>query len=299
MSVQSLGREHGLPSARSPLHKIRSRAPLRLGLAGGGTDVSPYSDQYGGAILNATIDRYAFAFIEPSPDWKIRFVATDFGVDETFPLDMDALAHAKLKLHAAVYRRMVDQFGGGPPDRAPRSGPPSTRRPGSGLGSSSALVVGAGRGVPRGSRLAPGRLRCRASRVRDRADRPGALGRQAGPLCGGVRRRELHRVLGRLTASSSIRWASRGASERTRDIVGHLLFGSFAQLRSDHRRTKARHVRQGRQDDREFRHKLKVDARRDEDGAAAGEHPGDGAHPQPVLDRGKRKRPPASRQRKI
>jgi D-glycero-alpha-D-manno-heptose-7-phosphate kinase len=111
-----------------------------LGLAGGGTDVSPYSDEYGGAVLNATIDRYAFAFIEPSVDQCIHFIAADIEAEERFPLDLEALNSAKLSLHAAVYRRMIRDYG----DNRPLAMTVRTSvdvPPGSGLGSSSALVV--------------------------------------------------------------------------------------------------------------------------------------------------------------
>ena len=59
---------------------VRARAPLRLGLAGGGTDLSPYCDQFGGAVLNATIDRFAFAHIDAHPEGRLAFRARDIGV---------------------------------------------------------------------------------------------------------------------------------------------------------------------------------------------------------------------------
>ena len=71
----------------------RSKAPLRIGLAGGGTDVSPYSDLYGGAILNATISLYAQASIEPLTENKILLEANDrcenqsFNFQDTLPID--------------------------------------------------------------------------------------------------------------------------------------------------------------------------------------------------------------------
>ncbi|MEO7485960.1 MAG: dehydrogenase, partial [Ferruginibacter sp.] len=62
----------------------RSKAPLRIGLAGGGTDVSPYSDEYGGAILNATVSLSAYASIEPLQENTIIVEALDRKETERF-----------------------------------------------------------------------------------------------------------------------------------------------------------------------------------------------------------------------
>lgn len=118
---------------------IRSKAPLRLGLAGGGTDVSPYADLYGGSILNATINLYAHASIEPLDNGTIELVARDkeehlkYDSAEELPID------GQLDLLKGVYNHIVRNY-----IRKPMSFRLTTyvdAPPGSGLGSSSTLVV--------------------------------------------------------------------------------------------------------------------------------------------------------------
>lgn len=119
---------------------IRARAPLRLGLAGGGTDVSPYSDSHGGYVLNATIDLYAQAIIEPRFDGMVKFVAADR--EEVVEARASAVLEDKdpLRLHKGIYSRIVRQFNGGRPlslTLTTFADAPA----GSGLGTSSTMVV--------------------------------------------------------------------------------------------------------------------------------------------------------------
>ncbi|MDO9163222.1 MAG: GHMP kinase [Methylococcaceae bacterium] len=119
---------------------IRARAPLRLGLAGGGTDVSPYCDIHGGFVLNATIDRYAYAVIKTLDEPVIRFVATDQQSEKVKALAEPLALNGKLDLHKAVYNHMIKHYNGGEPiplELSTFCDAPA----GSGLGSSSTLVV--------------------------------------------------------------------------------------------------------------------------------------------------------------
>ena len=116
---------------------IRSKAPLRLGLAGGGSDVSPYSDLYGGQILNATINLSAYCTIETQPGETVRIDAYDCDTHVECPLDA-ALAPAP-DLIRGVYRRVVQDFG--PVPGAFRITTYNDAPAGSGLGTSSTMVV--------------------------------------------------------------------------------------------------------------------------------------------------------------
>ncbi len=120
---------------------IRSKAPLRLGLAGGGTDVSPYSDRFGGYVLNATINMYAHCTMELDPNREtIEFVSLDMDEHVEVAAAAELPLSGSLLLHKAVYNRIVRDFNGGralPVRILTWADAPA----GSGLGTSSTMVV--------------------------------------------------------------------------------------------------------------------------------------------------------------
>lgn len=120
---------------------IRSKAPLRLGFAGGGTDVSPYSDLYGGSVLNVTIDMYAYCTIEPLNSGEIIFSSRDLDIEEVYSIkSIREITESKLKLHIGIYNRIVKDFGF-KEGLSFKMTTYSDAPPGSGLGSSSTMVV--------------------------------------------------------------------------------------------------------------------------------------------------------------
>ena len=117
----------------------RSKAPLRIGLAGGGTDVSPYCDLYGGAILNATVSRFAYANLEPLDENGIILEAVDRKEEQRFEWNHELPIDGKLDLLKGVFNRIHREYG--VPMTGFRLSTFVDAPAGSGLGTSSTLVV--------------------------------------------------------------------------------------------------------------------------------------------------------------
>jgi D-glycero-alpha-D-manno-heptose-7-phosphate kinase len=117
----------------------RSKAPLRIGLAGGGTDVSPYSNHFGGAILNATVSLFAYANIELLDEKKIVVQAMDRKEMQEFTWSKELPINGTLDLLKGVYNRIQKDY------KIPEIGFSLSTfvdaPAGSGLGTSSTLVV--------------------------------------------------------------------------------------------------------------------------------------------------------------
>src|SRR5678815_4962184 len=117
----------------------RSKAPLRIGLAGGGTDVSPYCDIYGGAILNATLSLYANATIEPINEDRIILEAIDRNAEQQFDWSESLPINGTLDLLKGVYNRIQKDYQ--LKKQGFRLSTYVDAPAGSGLGTSSTLVV--------------------------------------------------------------------------------------------------------------------------------------------------------------
>lgn len=118
---------------------IRSKAPLRLGLAGGGSDVSPYSDIYGGLVLNATINLYAYCTIEETEDDLITIDAFDANCFKSYKLAENLAIDGDANLIKGAYNRVMKDFG--VETRSFKITTYNDAPAGSGLGTSSTMVV--------------------------------------------------------------------------------------------------------------------------------------------------------------
>ena len=114
---------------------VRSKAPLRISFAGGGTDVPPYPQERGGAVLSVTINKYAYASLVPTDDEAITVQSLDYDIVAKYHTAADLAYNGELDLVKAVIRRLAVE------KRGLRLFLHSDAPPGSGLGSSSTLVV--------------------------------------------------------------------------------------------------------------------------------------------------------------
>ena len=114
----------------------RSKAPLRLSFAGGGTDVPPFPAREGGVVLSATINRHAHGLLRPRADRIIEVESLDLGVTDRFAVDETLVFDGKLDLIKAAIAKLA-----APEDEGYDLQLRSNAPPGSGLGSSSALTV--------------------------------------------------------------------------------------------------------------------------------------------------------------
>ena len=168
--------------------QVRAQAPLRISFAGGGTDVPPYPAISGGAVLSATITRSANAHVRARSDGAYHVESLDMMARAAFADRHELVFDGHLDLVKAVLRDLDPGHG---LDLLLATDAP----PGSGLGSSSALVVAmlAAVGAAVGRAWSPAELAARAYQV-ERVDLKieGGMQAQYAAAFGGLNFIEFH-----------------------------------------------------------------------------------------------------------
>ncbi|HYA57048.1 MAG TPA: GHMP kinase [Thermoplasmata archaeon] len=122
---------------------LRSRAPLRISFAGGGTDVSPYPEEKGGAVLNCTIDKFAYVTLQADRSNRggTTVESLDYDLSATYRRASDLIYNGELDLVKAALKVLT-------PNATPAKSHENLKLflhsdapPGTGLGSSSTMCV--------------------------------------------------------------------------------------------------------------------------------------------------------------
>jgi D-glycero-alpha-D-manno-heptose-7-phosphate kinase len=114
---------------------IITQTPLRISFAGGGTDIEPYLSEKGGVVLSTTINRYSFGTLLPRTDQEIQVESLDVEMFAKFLASQKLTFNGQLDLVKAVLRKFEGW------DQGFSLFLHSDAPPGSGLGSSSTMVV--------------------------------------------------------------------------------------------------------------------------------------------------------------
>jgi len=114
---------------------IKSRTPLRVSFAGGGTDIPPYPEMKGGAVISTTVTKYAYVILKPRFGTEMRINSIDYNLMMTLKSISDLEYDGNLDLvKAAIKLFQIENYGFDMLVSCDAS-------PGSGLGSSSAVMV--------------------------------------------------------------------------------------------------------------------------------------------------------------
>ena len=115
--------------------EIRCRGPLRISFSGGGTDIEPYLSEKGGVVLSSTINKYCYGTLTSRSDQEIQIESLDIDTFTRFMASQKLDFNGQLDLVKAVLRKFEGWKQGF--SLFLHSDAP----PGSGLGSSSTMVV--------------------------------------------------------------------------------------------------------------------------------------------------------------
>lgn len=137
-----------------------ARAPVRISFAGGGTDLPAFFMPHGGAVVNATIDKYVYVILTVHGDAELQILSSDYRTFYRHPLGEELLWQGDLNLPKAILHEFgihhgVSMFLA------------SEVPPGTGLGSSSTLTVAAVKAVSaaRGQMLSKDEVARLATRI--------------------------------------------------------------------------------------------------------------------------------------